>query len=78
VVAQLDVTDQSSVYKAIRMVQSNFGRLDILVNNAGILIDKTNQPTKADPSILTETFETNVLGALRLCQAAIPLMLQND
>jgi len=78
VVAQLDVIDQSSVDKAIRMVQSDFGRLDILVNNAGILIDKTNQPTKADPSIFTETFETNVLGALRLCQAGIPLMLQND
>ncbi len=78
VAVQLDVTDQDSIDKAFRVIVSDYGRLDILVNNAGILIDKTNQPTKTDPGVFRATFETNVLGPLRLCQAAIPLMKQNN
>lgn len=75
--AQLDVTDHNSVDKVFRMIRSNYGRLDILVNNAGILIDETDLPSKIDPDVVLKTFETNVLGPLRMCEAAIPLMKQN-
>src|SRR3954447_13500135 len=33
--AQLDVTDENSVKKAIQTIHNEFGRIDILINNAG-------------------------------------------
>jgi NAD(P)-dependent dehydrogenase (short-subunit alcohol dehydrogenase family) len=75
---ELDVTDQTSVDKAFRTIRSDFGRLDILVNNAGILIDQTDLPTKTDPATIRTTFETNLLGPLRLCLVAIPLMKEKS
>src|SRR3954454_3221855 len=32
---QLDVTDRSAVFDAVRQAHAQFGRLDVVVNNAG-------------------------------------------
>jgi NAD(P)-dependent dehydrogenase (short-subunit alcohol dehydrogenase family) len=71
------VTDQQSVDRAIREIVSEHSGLDILLNNAGILIDKSHRPTETDLAIIRETFETNMLGPLRLSQAVIPMMKKN-
>ncbi|MEO1005611.1 MAG: SDR family oxidoreductase [Cyanobacteria bacterium J06638_38] len=78
---QLDVMDSDSVTKFMAWVTSAYGRVDILVNNAGV--SNANLPTEA--SILTakaetmlDTFNTNTIGALRMCQAVIPLMQQGS
>lgn len=71
----LDVRDVSQARAAAAWVERQFGRLDILVNNAGVLIDpKGTRVATLDPAILRETLETNLVGALVVTQACLPLM----
>jgi NAD(P)-dependent dehydrogenase (short-subunit alcohol dehydrogenase family) len=68
-VVALDVTDQASVDAAI----ASLPELDVLVNNAGILgplvgIDDLTVDAVAG------TFDVNVLGVVRVTQAALPLL----
>ena len=71
---QLDVTDQQSIDGAKRLVEEQFGRLDVLVNNAAILYDEWQRAENANLDTVREAFETNTLGAWRMCQAFIPLL----
>ena len=74
VVRQLDVADPESVDQLSRFVEEEFGRLDVLVNNAGITNDEGQRGVDADLERVREALETNLLGAWRLCEAAIPFM----
>jgi NAD(P)-dependent dehydrogenase (short-subunit alcohol dehydrogenase family) len=71
---QLDVADEQSVERLASFVEGEFGRLDILVNNAGISNDEGQRGADADLYRVREALETNLLGAWRLCEVAIPLM----
>lgn len=77
-VVALDVNSEDSAVNAVAEVKRIYGRLDILVNNAAILIDEPGGfkaslfDLKADT--LRRTMETNLLGPVRLIQAAAPLM----
>jgi NAD(P)-dependent dehydrogenase (short-subunit alcohol dehydrogenase family) len=77
-VVALDVTDERSVAAAVAEVRRRFARLDVLVNNAGIQLDSSGgRATSAltvATDVVTRTFDTNTLGALRLIQAVVPLM----
>lgn len=77
-VVAIDANDEAGPARAVAEVQRLFGRLDILVNNAAILIDG---PGGFNASLfeltgdtMRRTFETNVLGPLRMIQAVAPLM----
>jgi NAD(P)-dependent dehydrogenase (short-subunit alcohol dehydrogenase family) len=77
-VVALDVADASSPARAVAEVQKLLGRCDVLVNNAGVLLDG---PGGFDSSLFDLkddtarlTYETNVLGPLRLIQACVPVM----
>ncbi|MBY0224719.1 MAG: SDR family oxidoreductase [Hyphomicrobium sp.] len=80
-VVRLDITDEASVAAAVEEIVLRHGRIDILVNNAAILIDGPGGfksslfELKADTA--RQTFETNVLGPLRLTQAVVPIMERN-
>ncbi len=78
VARQLDVADEESVDRLASFVEEEFGRLDILVNNAGISNDEGQRGVDADLNRVREALETNLLGAWRLCEIAIPLMQRND
>ena len=71
---QLDVTDQKSVDELKSWVEEQFGYLDALVNNAAILYDSWQRAASADLNTVREAFETNTLGAWRMCQAFVPLL----
>lgn len=71
---QLDVTDQQSIDAAKRFVEEWYGKLDVLINNAAILYDEWQRAENANLNIVREAFETNMLGAWRMCQAFIPLL----
>ena len=77
-VVSLDVDDETSPARALAEVRRLFGRCDVLVNNAAIVIDgpAVNSTSVLDlPSgDVRRTFETNVLGPMRLIQAAVPMM----
>lgn len=66
---QLDVTDDASVEAALGVIAEREGHLDVLVNNAGI--SAWGDVTGPDA---TRVFDTNVIGVIRVTQAALPLL----
>jgi NAD(P)-dependent dehydrogenase (short-subunit alcohol dehydrogenase family) len=70
---QLDVTDDSSVEIALKFIAQKEGRLDVLVNNAGI----STTGEVSGPVALT-VFDTNVIGIVRVTQAAVPLLERSE
>lgn len=85
---QLDVTDEASIMQTQQWVTEQYGRVDILVNNAGIFPDVAGSASDAggaDSSIFNVSIdkvraamETNLYGALRLCQVFIPMMIEQN
>ena len=74
----LDVRDAGQVRTAAAWVDARFGRVDVLVNNAGVLPDpKGARAATVDADFLREALETNVIGALTVTQACLPLMRAN-
>jgi NAD(P)-dependent dehydrogenase (short-subunit alcohol dehydrogenase family) len=69
----LDVTDAGSIATAARWIEAELGRLDVLVNNAGIAVD-ADPPSRADLGRIRTTFEVNVLGAIAVTCAMLPLL----
>lgn len=67
-----DVTDESSVIKAIHYIIEREGRLDIVVNNAGLGLIGSLEDTP--DQLVREVFDTNVNGVLNVCRHAIPHM----
>ena len=70
----LDVTDEASVAAAAEKARADHGRIDVLVNNAAILLDESMDILDVDSGTLRRTLETNLLGALRVIQAFLPLL----
>jgi NAD(P)-dependent dehydrogenase (short-subunit alcohol dehydrogenase family) len=71
---RLDVTDEGSVEELRRWTRERFGKLDVLVNNAAIIYDSWQRAAGANLETVREAFETNTLGAWRVCQAFLPLL----
>ncbi|KIX00280.1 uncharacterized protein Z518_10419 [Rhinocladiella mackenziei CBS 650.93] len=70
----VDVTDESSVAKAVKIVQSEFDRLDIVINNAGWMAAYT--PIGAsDPVKWWRCWEVNVKGPYLIARGFLPLLL---
>lgn len=70
----LDVTDDTSVSAAARLVEERAGRLDVLVNNAAITGGMPQEPTRVDPATMRAVMETNVIGVIRVTNAMMPLL----
>jgi NAD(P)-dependent dehydrogenase (short-subunit alcohol dehydrogenase family) len=69
----LDVTDDASVASAMNVIASSEGHLDVVVNNAGI------SPTAdVNGQVALEVFDTNVVGIIRVTQAALPLLEKSE
>lgn len=68
----LDVTDPGQARVAVAQAHAHFGGLDIVLNNAGYaLVGAIEEASEAE---IRAEFETNVFGALRVIQAALPLL----
>jgi NAD(P)-dependent dehydrogenase (short-subunit alcohol dehydrogenase family) len=78
VARELDVTDAESIRRCIDSIAEEFGRLDVLVNNAGIVGGGwRTSAVDVDLDDVRDTLDTNLFGAWRLTQAALPLMRRN-
>lgn len=81
-VVELDVDNDEGAQAAVTEVKRLYGRLDILVNNAAILIDEPGGFKASLFDLKAETFrktmDTNVLGPIRLIQATVPLMREQE
>lgn len=66
----MDVTDKATVSEAVDRTVARFGRLDVVVNNAGFAqIGAVEELTEDE---LRDQLETNLFGAVRVIQAALP------
>ncbi len=68
----MDVRDEESVGRAVAELLKIAGRIDVLINNAGFGIAASVEDTRPDD--MQRQIDTNFLGALRVCQAALPTM----
>ncbi|KAJ5130325.1 uncharacterized protein N7515_006364 [Penicillium bovifimosum] len=70
---QLDVEDDTSIAKAVDTVTQKFNRLDVLISNAG-----TGAVHLSGRAKLQQIFSTNVIGAMLVTEAFIPLLLKSE
>ncbi len=68
----LDVTSEDARRNAVETIEGEFGAVGILVNNAGY--GQYGPLEEISLDALRRQFETNVFGALRLSQLALPAM----
>ena len=71
-VIQLDVDNDKSVSDAINTIVKDNGRIHIVINNAGYALAGPFEETSNEE--IRAQFETNFFGAVRIMQAAIPIM----
>ena len=69
-----DLRIQTEVENLVQQTVDRFGRIDILVNNAGInprglFLDSTDEEWE-------QGWQINVMGVVRCCRAALPIMKQ--
>ena len=73
----LDVSSDESVAAAMAVLHERVGHLDAVVNNAGIsgsTADCAQDPVTLDVDVLLAVVDTNVLGAVRVINNALPLL----
>ncbi len=74
----LDIIDSDSIENFYQAIVKDYGKLDVLINNAAILPEPISSGLSAGLQEIKETMETNVYGAIVLCQKIIPLMIKNN
>lgn len=69
---QIDVTDHSSIKKAVNTIEEKHHSVGILINNAAIGIMSPMETISIDE--VRKQYETNVFGLLAMTQAVLPAM----
>ena len=69
-----DVRDYEQIVAATERVRAYFGRLDAVIC-AAAMQGPIGPLAEADPKAWAETIETNLVGAMHACRAALPGML---
>jgi NAD(P)-dependent dehydrogenase (short-subunit alcohol dehydrogenase family) len=69
---QLDVTDRAAAFDRVQRAAEHFGGLDVVINNAGYghfgMVEEVSEDE------IRAVLETNLLGALWVTQAALPIL----
>jgi 3-oxoacyl-[acyl-carrier protein] reductase len=73
-VFHLDITNQKDVHEIMKQIGNEVGRLDILVNNAGVLSGSVGPLEELTESQWRNMLDVNVIGAVRVTAAALPLL----
>ena len=68
----LDVTDVTTIKKAVETIIANEGKLNVLINNAGMGITGPIEDTPTDE--MRRVFNTNFFGAIDVMKAVLPQM----
>ena len=76
VIIRMDVTDARSIADAHRVVRERVGPVDVLVNNAAVLVAENDDVLSIPADAYRRTFDTNVFGAIEVCRAFVPDMVQ--
>lgn len=73
---ELDVSDPNSISSAVEQANAWRDGVGILINNAGWGL--MGAMSEIEISKLRSLFEVNLFGALRMCQAVIPAMIEKS
>jgi NAD(P)-dependent dehydrogenase (short-subunit alcohol dehydrogenase family) len=71
-----DLCRPKEIEAAFAKLDLEFGGLDLLVNNAGM--GYRARVEELDAALLRQLFETNVIGLLLCCRAALPLLRRSQ
>lgn len=69
---KLDVSIQEDVDRVVKEIIDKEGRIDILINNAGVGSAGAIERTPIED--VKKSFDVNLFGVLRMCQAVLPYM----
>jgi NAD(P)-dependent dehydrogenase (short-subunit alcohol dehydrogenase family) len=69
---RLDVTDKTSIGKAVQAGIARFGQIDVLVNNAGF--GAIGALEAASEEVIRQQFEVNFFGLIEVTKAILPGM----
>lgn len=72
----LDVQSDESVHGCVEIVLKRAGRIDVLINNAGYGLSGAAEETTMDEA--QALFETNFFGSVRMVNAVLPYMRQQQ
>lgn len=74
----LDIGNSDSVKQAARAIAGSTGHVDIIINNAGIIhkADNATMLVDMDDEAMAQIYNVNTLGALRVSNALMGLLLQ--
>ena len=76
VIVRMDVTDARTITRAHRIIKEGVGPVDVLVNNAAVLLSESDDVLSITTDVYQRTFDTNVFGAIDVCRAFVPDMVQ--
>lgn len=68
------IADEKTVTEALKITQEKFGYADILINNAGAILGRDT----ITPLDFEQGMRTNLLGAILMTQAFIPLLKKRE
>ena len=72
-----DVTKPGQIGLMVQRILKKFGRIDVLVNNAGVIGDHAGPPlTNITEKDLNMVMDVDFKGPFFMCQAVIPVMMQ--
>ncbi|GGF94022.1 short-chain dehydrogenase [Paenibacillus albidus] len=76
----LDVGSKDSVKQAARSIAGSTRHIDLIINNAGIIhrADDATMLVDMDDEAMAHLYNVNTLGALRVSNALMGLLLQGD
>jgi NAD(P)-dependent dehydrogenase (short-subunit alcohol dehydrogenase family) len=75
-IIRMEVTDARSIANAHHVVRERVGPVDVLVNNAAVLVSENDDVLSIPADAYRRTFDTNVFGAIEVCRAFVPDMVQ--
>jgi uncharacterized oxidoreductase len=75
---QSDVSDPTDIANLYQKVIAQFPKLNILINNAGEMRRMSLHDTSIDLKDVTREIETNLMGPIRMVQAFLPHLKQQD
>jgi NAD(P)-dependent dehydrogenase (short-subunit alcohol dehydrogenase family) len=70
----MNIADIQSIQNAAAEISKKIKHLDVLVNNAGIALKEDDNLLTVDSKVVTDTFQTNVFGALYVTQQFAALL----
>lgn len=70
IIPQIDVTNETSIRKAVKETIKEFGGIDVVVNNAGYGL--LSLAEAADGEQIRRQMETNLFGAIHVIRAVLP------